>query len=287
MTSTRNLPLVILTALLVFAGALNGAEETAKAPLRFGGVRYAGEDTSESTVHMMAGYLERALRSPVEVRLFQDYSEIVPVIAAGELDIAILPPVVFFQAQEDAGVRPIATPVYQNPDANYRGVILSRGGDPDITTLADLKGRKIAFVSPLSASGYIIPRGLLRQAGLRGEDAYQEVFTGNHVDSVKALIDGKVDAAATFDMLLAETPAIGKSLEDFVVLAQSDPIPGEVLVGSKDLNPEKAVWLRSILLAFGERRRTDDALQDCLYQWFLGYEAERFDSLRKIWKASR
>ena len=281
----------IRNSILLAAAAivLVTAAQAATQPLslyRLGAVGYAGESVERST-RLLAGYLASGLRAEVRVQLFARYDDILAALEKKELELAILPPVVFLVAEEKAGVKPLANPVYQSGDTNYRSVILTLPGRADLTQLLDLKMKKVAFVDPHSASGYIIPHGMLHQAGLAGKRDVREVFTGNHVKSIEALIAGEVDAAATYDMLLVQTPALGKSLEDFSVLARSDPIPSEVLVGARDLPEGQAVWIRSLLSAFGKLRESDHKYESCVYQWFYPHDPTRYEQLRKLWKAGR
>ena len=75
--------------------------------------------------------------------------------------------------------------------------IKSRGGAARAST--------IAFVDPASSSGYIYPMVLLIQRGLvKNRDPktfFKEVvFSGAHDASMRALLNGHVDAIASFDL---------------------------------------------------------------------------------------
>lgn len=275
------LQLSIALAALVLSAATAGE----RASLTLGSVGFAGKNL-ESTVRGLAGYLGSGLGRVVKVELFEKYEQVLEALEAGKLDLALLTPVNFLAAHEKLAIKPLASPLYASGEANYRAVILALAQRADVAGLLDLRGKSIAFVDTRSASGYVVPRGMLARAGVRpGKDA-REVFTGNHVKSIEALVAGKVDAAATYDMLLAETPSIGHTMEEFTVLAQSDPIPGEVLAGSRTLSAANALLVKQLLLAFGERRKTDPKLSDSLYQEFHAYEAGRYEALRKLWKAA-
>ena len=52
--------------------------------------------------------------------------------------------------------------------------------DSDIKSIADLKGKKIAFVDPSSASGYIYAGAMLKDAGIDLEKDIQYQFSGGH-----------------------------------------------------------------------------------------------------------
>ncbi|MBI3893135.1 MAG: phosphate/phosphite/phosphonate ABC transporter substrate-binding protein [Candidatus Wallbacteria bacterium] len=278
----KALRLIALLA-LALAAATPAAQ---RAPLTLGAVGFAGQNV-EQTAGAIGAFLQAGLGRPIQVRVYAKYQEILDALGSRQLDLAILTPVNFVEAEEKLGVKPIANPIYSSGEANYRGVILALAKRKDIAQLLDLRGKKIAFVDERSASGCVVPRGLLAGAGLKPGKDVREVFTGNHVKSIEALVKGEVDAAATYDMLLAETPSIGHGMDEFTVLARSEAIPGEVLVGARDLPAADAMLIKAQLLKFGDRRKTDKTLENCVYQWFFGYDRSRYDTLRKLWRATK
>src|SRR5207237_424278 len=79
--------------------------------------------------------------------------------------------------------------------------------DPNIKTIADLRGKKFAFVDPASASGYLYPVAALKNAGLvEGSPPNLEaffgsgnvVFAGGHDKVATAVYNGQVAAGAMF-----------------------------------------------------------------------------------------
>src|SRR5688572_22788173 len=90
-------------------------------------------------------------------------------------------------------------------EANYEGVIVVKK-DSGINTLADLKGKVIAFEEPHSTSASILPRMLLEEKklklvqitspGMVQPNSVGYVY-GTDGSSVNVLITGRVDAATT------------------------------------------------------------------------------------------
>jgi phosphonate transport system substrate-binding protein len=72
--------------------------------------------------------------------------------------------------------------------------------------LADFKGKKIAFVDPASASGYLLPLKMLRDLGV---EPAETVFAMKHDNVVSMVYNGQVDGGATF-----HTPAHDGQIED-------------------------------------------------------------------------
>ena len=69
--------------------------------------------------------------------------------------------------------------------------------DSPIKTPADLKGKKLAFTSPTSNSGYKAPSAILKaDFGLEAERDFTPVFSGKHDNSVMGVANKDYDAAA-------------------------------------------------------------------------------------------
>jgi phosphonate transport system substrate-binding protein len=69
--------------------------------------------------------------------------------------------------------------------------------DSPIKTPADLKGRKLAFTSPTSNSGYKAPSAILKaDFGLEAERDFTPVFSGKHDNSVIGVANKDYDAAS-------------------------------------------------------------------------------------------
>jgi phosphonate transport system substrate-binding protein len=126
----------------------------------------------------------------------------------------------------------------------YRSQLLYRADLP-IRTVADLRGRKFAFVDPASASGYLFPAALLKRHGIDpARHLGQVVFAGGHDKVVLAIYSGAVDAGATFgdefgndarERIIRHYPDVKERVR---VLAYTDPIPADTVSFRRDLPEE-------------------------------------------------
>jgi phosphonate transport system substrate-binding protein len=111
----------------------------------------------------------------------------------------------------------------------YKSQILVRT-DSGINTLADLKGKKFAFVDALSASGYVYPTLVVKnKTGQEPKTFFSStIFAGGHPQAALAVYNKQVDGAATFidarDSLVAANPDIKTATK---VIETAGPIPND------------------------------------------------------------
>jgi phosphonate transport system substrate-binding protein len=122
-----------------------------------------------------------------------------------------------------------------------------------ITTLEQLRGKTIAFVDPASSSGYIYPMVLLIKRGLvtnRDPKTFfrEVVFSGAHDASMRALLNGHVDAIASFDMAREQYLKEPAERDRLIVVAETEPIPEAGIAARDGLDPAVVTRVRAALL---------------------------------------
>jgi phosphonate transport system substrate-binding protein len=137
-------------------------------------------------------YLEKETGMKVSFVPVSDYAAVVESLATKKLDLAWLGGFTFVQAR--IRTNGTAIPIAQREeDAKFTSKFIT--ADPNIKTLADLKGKTFAFGAPSSTSGSLMPRFFLQQAGLNPEKDFKHVaFSGAHDATVAFVAAGKADA---------------------------------------------------------------------------------------------
>jgi phosphonate transport system substrate-binding protein len=198
-----------------------------------------------ATGNTLARMLEVATGYRIRAEVPTSYAATVEAMCAGRVDIAYLATVAYVLANQRCGVEPRLVAI-RNDEWWYVSQILYRADLP-IRTLADLRGRKFAFVDPVSASGYIFPAALLRRQGIDPDRFFGEVlFAGGHDRVVLAIYTGRVDAGATFghrtnpvfearDRVVRAYPDVRDRVK---VLAYTDDIPNDTVSFRRDLPDE-------------------------------------------------
>ena len=219
MESTTVKPSVLTIALAPTVGTATGARTHDWAPL--------------------AAYLGRCLARPVQVVVEPSYAATAEALRAGRVDVAMVGELASLRGQEGGGVEPLVVPVEAGGQIpTYQSVLIARI-DSGIHDLTALRGTTIGLVDEQSTSGYLVPRAMLREAGIDPDLELTVKLYGRHRAVVQAVIAGEVVAGATHSSHL-KPPTLddGPDYARLRVLASSRPIPRGPLVARADLPPE-------------------------------------------------
>lgn len=129
-------------------------------------------------------------------RQARSYDELVKLLRSGDLDVAWLPPIPFARLDEEGIVRALVTAERGGVD-QYVSVMLARS-DSSVFVLADVKGKRVGWVDPLSATGYVVPRMRLAARFPGARVFASETFFGSHAAVARAVLEGTVDVGATY-----------------------------------------------------------------------------------------
>jgi phosphonate transport system substrate-binding protein len=153
-------------------------------------------------------YLEQKLGMKVEFVPVADYPAVVEALATDRLDMAWLGGFTFVQVHLKS---PTATPLVQREqDAKFTSKFIT--ANPDIKSLADLKGKTFAFGSISSTSGSLMPRYfMLKDDNIKPETYFSRVaYSGAHDATAAWVQAGKVDAGVLNASVWEKLVASGK-----------------------------------------------------------------------------
>lgn len=257
---------LIILALLAGAAC---AEVEELLPIRIGFAGFSKSDAKgKLSARPVIDYLQAGLGRPVQIVSYPGYSDVMVTLGNGGLELALLPPVVNLHATDAGLSKPLAYGIYSTGTYTYRAHILARKDDPKIKTIKDLKGQKVAFVDVNSASGYVWPKITMRDQGLDPKDV-EDVFAGNHPGALKALDAGQTAGAAVYELLFHPSNVDPKKLENYRVLATTDPVAAEAIVATDKLKAADAAKVRDLLLSYHARRNEKKEWADGRYIGFV------------------
>ncbi|SFU15787.1 phosphate/phosphite/phosphonate ABC transporter substrate-binding protein [Sedimentitalea nanhaiensis] len=191
-------------------------------------------------IEAIAGWLSSEIGLPVEGFVTIDHAAAVEALRNGDADISFMGALPFVLAEAEIGAVPLLSEVYRDAPS-YTGRIYVRR-DSGIRSLADLRGRDIAFADPISESGYLYPLAEFVQAGLIEAPGTAEAFfgriffAGGYQQAMQAMAEGLVDAAGASqyaDLLL--TP---QQQAEVKWIAESAPIPSHLVIARPGLDAD-------------------------------------------------
>ena len=197
---------VFQAALVTMFAAVSGAVQAQQNVLKVSAIPDEAPTELQRKFEPLGKYLEKQIGMKVEFIPVTDYAAVVESLASRRLDMAWLGGFTFVQTK--LRTNGTAIPIVQRQeDAAFISRFITT--QPDIKSLADLKGKTFAFGSPSSTSGHLMPRYFLLQAGIDPDKDFKNVaFSGAH-DATAAFVDsGRVDAgvlnASVWDKLVEQ-----------------------------------------------------------------------------------
>jgi phosphonate transport system substrate-binding protein len=201
-------------------------------------------------IEVIAGWLSEQTGVSVTGFVTFDHAAAVEALRNGDADISFMGALPFVLAEDQLGAVPLLSEIYRG-QPSYSGRVFVRK-DSGIETLADLKGRDIAFADPVSESGYLYPldlfvrEGLFSGAGDADDFFGRKFFAGGYQQAMQAMANGLVDAAGASqyaDLLL--TP---EQQGEVKVLAESEQIPSHAVIARPKLDPELQAKFVEVML---------------------------------------
>jgi phosphonate transport system substrate-binding protein len=279
----------ICLALLVVL-CLIACGDSSKSPkvLRVGFVPAEDAQQVMQNAQPIVDILQKQLGMEVQPFVAADYTGVVEALRVNKLDIAFLTPASYVLAKNEANVK-VVLKSERKGIASYYAAIITRA-DSSIHTLDDLRGKTFAFGDALSTTGNIFPRKMFKERGIDPvRDFKQILYSGGHDATVLAVLNGKVDAGATYAnspdgddtawMRYLKNPEDVKKIR---AIAFSEPIPADNLVINGNLDEVIAKKIEETFLQLSRDPKGKQMMRD-LYQidGFVPATDQDYDSVRQ------
>lgn len=169
----------------------------------------------QSKANAVAAFLSKELRIPVTAQIGDDTAA-VEALRANRADVAFLSSRPALKAEQLANARLYLAEVRDNYSGRYtyNSVFVVPNNSPLKTknnakaTLEQLRGKKMAFTSPTSGSGFIFPVSeLVKQGFVPNRDRMDGFFSqisygGNYSKALQAVVRGQADVAVVSEYAL-------------------------------------------------------------------------------------
>jgi phosphonate transport system substrate-binding protein len=202
--------------------------------------------------------LEKATSLSWKVTTMTSYAAQVEGMCSGSIDVGFFAPLQMTLLIGKSCGTPVLGALRKDDTGQlattYKSQILVRA-DSGLNSIADLKGKKFAFVDPLSASGYVYPTLAIKNKTGQEPKTYfsQTIFAGGHPQAALAVFNKQVDAAAMFidarDSLVATNPTIKT---DTKVIDTAGPIPNDGVALRKGFPDDIGKAVTEALIAYSK-----------------------------------
>ncbi|EAG2954791.1 transporter substrate-binding domain-containing protein, partial [Listeria monocytogenes] len=213
--------------------------------------------------------------------------------------LGIMPPAAYVQAKDMDAAEAILTsqlgaydpetglPLEGEKTNTFKGEILVRA-DSDMTELTDLKGKKIATLSPNSASGYIYPVAELKDAGV-DPTTDATLTTVNDIPSeITAVLNGQMDAAFVFQgarNVFASSFPDNDLFEDLKVLYLTEgDIPNDAIAVQPTMDAELKEQIKEVFLNMADDEEGAEAMSLWGHQGYEEAADSAYDTIRDYTK---
>ncbi|MFW5733474.1 MAG: phosphate/phosphite/phosphonate ABC transporter substrate-binding protein [Oceanidesulfovibrio sp.] len=182
-------------------------------------------------------YLEKTLNKDIELVVTTDYSSMIEAMRHGRLDLAYFGPLSYVLAKSKSDIEAFAG-LSKNGSTTYNAVVIANT-EAGIDTIADIKGHDMAYGDQASTSSHLIPKSMLKAAGLSSEEDYEEHFLGAHDAVAVTVQSGKAQAGGLSKPIFESLVAKGTIDPNKVkVLDVSKPFPQYPWAMRSDLDPQ-------------------------------------------------
>lgn len=224
-------------------------------------------ETTRGKLERFCNSLSEASGMKVTAHGMWHYHHLLEALAAREVDLVWLPPILALRATAQQLCLPIALPV-RHGVSTYSTALFTRP-DSKVRDLDDLRDVTAAWVDRQSAAGYLIIRAYLRSKGVDLDEAFShEKFLGTHDAVADAVLEGEVDVGATFvyldpDKRTGAPQAAGWAERPVHIIGVAGPIPSDVVAANRNLTPKARQLVQNALVG-GEHPALATSARDLL-----------------------
>lgn len=209
----------------------------------------------DSKIQLLEDYLEDNLNLPVQMQITKDYQTSVDLLVEGKVNAAYLGAVTYIKARErNTQLEAILAPIEKSTGRPWYTSVIITKIESGIEEIADLSGKHFGFVNRSSTSGYLMPKAHFKSRGIEPEEVFTSIYyAGSHNKNLTALQSGIVDAIAIDKQTYLRKQESGEIARDkYQIIWESDPIPSQPIVVSRQLSSQLIVALKKALITAPE-----------------------------------
>jgi len=260
--------ILVSICLMIFAGCTFKKPElgSEKNPVKLYFVPSVDAKLIEDGSKEIKAYLQKTTGYAFDVSIPQSYIAVVEAFGSKKADVSFINTFGYLLANQKYGAEARLT-VLRHGSATYQAMLVVKEGSK-VKSVEDLNGKKVAFVDPASTSGYLLPKKILADKGIKPKE---EVFAMKHDSVITMVYQGQVDAGAAFyspaadneiqdarRLVKTQYPDVEKKIK---ILQLSDAIPNDPIIFRADLTEEMKTKISDSLKAYIQTPEGKDVLK--------------------------
>lgn len=227
-------------------------------------------------------YIGKKLGMKVKFVERETYSETNALLESGDVAMAFVCGGPYIRGHKDFNLELLAAPQVGGKTVYYSYIIVAKNSS--INRFEELKGKTFAFVDPMSNTGTLYPRYILYRMRESPESFFKKfIYTYSHDNSIKAVAEGIVDAAAV-DSLVWDYLNNKNSHYTFAtkIIKVSQPFGIPPVVASPKLSADLKRKIKGILLHIHEDEEGKEILRNMLIERFVEVDDSIYNGIREI-----
>jgi phosphonate transport system substrate-binding protein len=232
-----------LAGLALATGLLSSA--AAAETIRFAVTDVEGMEQLQREYGGFVEELEKATGFDIEFTPVNNRTAAVEAMRAEQVDFVLTGPAEYVVFAKLTDAKPVVG--WHRPDYFAQIVVVAEG---DVKSMADLKGKKVAFGEIGSTSQQLGPAQVLADAGLKYNTDYSAEIIKRNV-AVEAMIRGDVQAVG---MNLTHLRSVREKFpgQKFTVVGRGPDLPNDILIAASYVKPEVVEAVRKAFLEKGD-----------------------------------
>jgi phosphonate transport system substrate-binding protein len=229
-------------------------------------------------------YLESNSKFKVNIKFARTYAEAVSNIKDSKTDIAYVCSSTYTLLKDKKEARLLAIPIINGQDKYYSDIIALKNSP--YKSLLDFKGKIFAYTDPDSTSGSIAPTYYLLTHGKKNNTFFAHlIYTYDHGESIKAVLDGFVDGASVDSLVLTQyAKKHPLDIKNIKIVQKLGPFTISPIVARSNLNKKEFKKLQELFLNMHKTKIGKEILQHLNIDRFEKPSSQTYDKIYDMLK---
>ncbi len=226
----------ILIAISIFLLVKNGSTKE----LILGVHPYLSFYELEQRFTPLVNFLSNELGEKVTLKIGSSFNEHIKTIGKNKIDIAYISPAAYVMVCERYGIKPIICTLVNNYEPYFTGKIISKES-LKIKDICEIENYKIAFVSPKSTMGYILPMYMFLKNNCNIKKIISnQTFLKSHENVAIGVLSGDYDVGAVKDEIFYKYKS-----EGLKALFTTIKVPDHLFIVRSNMDKKMIVKIRN------------------------------------------